>query len=67
MYCIFPGGFIVLVMLKESVQRVDEYRDRLLPQMDRLAEQRKWKWVLKKEHAEAVHSDTGIAFGFQVL
>ena len=54
-------------MLKENLHICEEYRDRLVPTMERLVEEKKWKWVLRKDVEDYCLNKVGFAFGFEVL
>ncbi|XP_066971944.1 methyltransferase-like protein 27 [Macrobrachium rosenbergii] len=62
-----PGGLVTIVMRKEFLDHVEEYKDRLIPYMDEMERQEKWI----KEDVEIVPEYAcqldGILFTYRVV
>ncbi|CAI9738779.1 Hypothetical predicted protein [Octopus vulgaris] len=61
------GGHVVIVMRKEYLTYVLDYKDKLLPLFHRLEEEKKWKMISDKEVSNYSFNKTGIVFIFSVL
>eukprot|EP00106_Octopus_bimaculoides_P008298 XP_014775740.1 PREDICTED: uncharacterized protein LOC106873047 [Octopus bimaculoides] len=61
------GGHVVIVMRKEYLTYVLDYKDKLLPLFHRLEEEKKWKMISDKEVPNYSFNKTGIVFIFSVL
>ncbi|XP_064109367.1 uncharacterized methyltransferase Sca_1399-like [Macrobrachium nipponense] len=61
------GGFVIIVMRKEYLDYVEEYKNKLIPYMDEMEKRGKWtKIALKTIHNYAFNKD-GLLFTYKVL
>ncbi|XP_064109295.1 methyltransferase-like protein 27 [Macrobrachium nipponense] len=61
------GGFVIIVMRKEYLDYVEEYKDKLIPYMDEMEKQGKWTKVeLKTVHNYSFNKD-GLVFTYKVV
>lgn len=61
-----PGGFVVIVMREQYLDTVDEYKDRLEPQMKRLEVNGKWKSVSRTVVPKYSWDNDGVVYVFKV-
>ena len=57
-----------MIVAKEGhVENLESYKDKLLPLMDRLEEQGKWKKLLVEKGLPYCVNETAVAWKYQVL
>ncbi|GAB1607707.1 uncharacterized protein LOC115223152 [Argonauta hians] len=62
-----PGGHVVIVMRKEYLSYVLDYKDKLIPMFKSLEEEKKWLMVSKEEVQNYSFKKPGLVFVFKVL
>lgn len=62
-----PGGLVCIVMREEYLTYVEEYKDRLEPLMQELADEGKWERVSRTVVPHYSFGKNGIVFMFKVL
>ncbi|KAL3864270.1 hypothetical protein ACJMK2_005968 [Sinanodonta woodiana] len=60
-----PGGLVVIVMRKEYLDYVKEYKDRLEPLMDQLETERKWQKISRKIVPNYSFNKEGVVYKFR--
>ena len=60
-----PKGYTVIVMRKEYLSYVDNYKGKLEPLMDRMVNEKVWKKLIRLEVENYSFNKTGIVFLFQ--
>ncbi|KAL3864748.1 hypothetical protein ACJMK2_006404 [Sinanodonta woodiana] len=60
-----PGGLVVIVMRKEYLDYVNEYKDRLEPLMDKLEGEKKWQKISRKIVPNYSFNKEGVVYKFK--
>ncbi|XP_068202558.1 methyltransferase-like protein 27 [Palaemon carinicauda] len=61
------GGFIIIVMRKEYLDYVEEYKDKLIPYIDEMEKQGKWTKVEVKTVPKYSFDKDGMIFTYKVV
>ena len=56
------GGFVVIVMRREFLDHVDEYRGRLVPRMEKMQSEGVWRMIEKKTVINFAFGKDGMVF-----
>ena len=61
------GGYVCIVMRREYLSYVEEYKDKLEPLMDTLEDQGNWKKVVRKIVPCYSFQKDGMVYVYQIL
>ena len=58
---------ILIVIRKDYLETVPDFRENMMPTLNRLFESKKWSWLVNMEVPEYHNSQPGMVFAFTVL